>query len=63
MISNMEEILSSILRGVWSLSVIAIASFTFYMCKEWFVKCLVDAQIVQRHHSDYVVTLNIYLDT
>jgi hypothetical protein len=27
------------------------------------VKCLVDAQMVQRHHSDYVVAPNIYLDT
>jgi hypothetical protein len=27
------------------------------------VKCLVDAQMVQTHHLDYVVTLNIYLDT
>jgi hypothetical protein len=27
------------------------------------VKCLVDAQMVQRHHSDYMVAPNIYLDT
>jgi hypothetical protein len=27
------------------------------------MKCLVDAQMVQRCHSNYVITLNIYLDT
>jgi hypothetical protein len=62
MTSNMAEIFNSILRGVWSLPVTAIASFTFYKCNEWFVKLLVDAQMVQTHHSDYVVTPNIYLD-
>jgi hypothetical protein len=63
MTSNMAEISNSILRGVRSLPVIAIASFTFYKCNEWFMKWLVDAQMVQTHHSDYVVTPNIYLDT
>jgi hypothetical protein len=62
MTSNMTEIFNSILRGVRSLPITAIASFTFYKCNEWFVKCLVDAQMVQTHHSDYVVTSNIYLD-
>jgi hypothetical protein len=62
MTSNMAEIFNSILRGVRSLPVTAIASFTFYKCNEWFVKLLVDAQMVQTHHSDYVVTPNIYLD-
>jgi predicted ribonuclease toxin of YeeF-YezG toxin-antitoxin module len=56
MASNMTEIFNSILRGIWSLPVTAIASFKFYKCNEWFVKRLVDAQIVQRHHSDYVGT-------
>jgi hypothetical protein len=60
---NMVEIFHSILRGVWLLHVIAIASFTFYKCNEWFVKCLVDAQMVQTHNSDYVVAPNISLDT
>jgi hypothetical protein len=59
----MAEIFNSILRGVRSLPVTAIASFTFYKCNEWFVKWLVDAQMVQTHHSDYVVVPNIYLDT
>jgi hypothetical protein len=27
------------------------------------MKCLVDTQMVQTHHSDYVVSPNIYLDT
>jgi hypothetical protein len=63
MISNMAEILNSILRGVRSLPVTAITSFTFYKYNEWFMKWLVDAQMVQTHHSDYVITLNIYLDT
>jgi hypothetical protein len=45
------------------LLVTAISSFTFYKCIEWFVKQLVDAQMVQTHHSDYVVAPNIYLDT
>jgi hypothetical protein len=63
MTSNMAEISNSIFRGVRSLPVITIASFTFYKCNEWFVKRLVDAQMVQRHHSDYVVVSNIYLDT
>jgi hypothetical protein len=26
------------------------------------MECLIDAQMVQRHHSDYVVAPNIYLD-
>jgi hypothetical protein len=60
---NMTEIFNSIWRGVRSLSVIVIASFTFYKCNEWFVKHLVDAQMVPTHHSDYLVTSNIYLDT
>jgi hypothetical protein len=46
MISNMMEIFNSILRGVWSLPATMIASFTFYKCNEWFVKRLVDAQMV-----------------
>jgi hypothetical protein len=45
------------------LLITTMASFTFYKCNEWFVKCLIDAQMVQRHHSNYVVTPNIYLDT
>jgi hypothetical protein len=45
------------------LSVTTISSFTFYKCNKWFVKCLVDAQMVQRHHSNYMVAPNIYLDT
>jgi hypothetical protein len=61
--SNMVGIFNNILRGVRSLPVTAIASFAFYKCNEWFVKCLVDAQMVQTYHSDYVVTPNIYLDT
>jgi hypothetical protein len=63
MTSNMVEIFNSILRGVQSVPITVITSFTFYKCNEWFMKCLVDAQIVQRHHSDYVVAPNIYLDT
>jgi hypothetical protein len=63
MISNMADIFNNLLRGVRSLSVTAIASFTFYKCSEWFMKRLVDAQMVQRHHSNYVVAVNIYLDT
>jgi hypothetical protein len=62
MTSNMAKIFNSILRGVQSLHVTIITYFTFYKCNESFVKCLVDAQMVHRHHSDYVVTLNIYLD-
>jgi hypothetical protein len=42
--------------------VTAITSFTFYKCNELFMKCLVDAQMVQTRHSDYVVAPNIYLD-
>jgi hypothetical protein len=61
--SNMAEIFNSILRGVWSLPVTMIASFIFYKCNEWFVKHLVDAQMVQTHHSAYVAAPNIYLDT
>jgi hypothetical protein len=38
MTSNMAENFNSMLRGVWSLPVTAIASFTFYKCNEWFVK-------------------------
>jgi hypothetical protein len=41
--SNMVEIFNSLLRGVQSLPDIAIASFTFYKCNEWFIKRLVDA--------------------
>jgi hypothetical protein len=63
MTSNMAEIFNSILRGVWSLPVTTISSFTFYKCNEWFVKWLVDAQMVQTHCSDYVVAPNIYVDT
>jgi hypothetical protein len=63
MTSNMAHIFNSILRGVRSLTVTVIASLTFYKCNKWFVKHLVDAQMVQTHHSDYVVTPNIYLDT
>jgi hypothetical protein len=62
MTSNMIEIFNSMVRGVWSLLVIAIASFTFYKCNEWFVKHLVDAQMVKRDHSDSVVAPSIYLD-
>jgi hypothetical protein len=61
--NNMAEIFNSILRGVRSLPVTVITSFTFYKCNEWFVKRLVDAQMVQMHHSNYVVTPNICLDT
>jgi hypothetical protein len=43
MTSNMTDIFNSILRGVRSLPVTEIASFTFFKCNEWFVKCLVDA--------------------
>jgi hypothetical protein len=60
--SNMTEIFNSILKGVRSLHVTVIASFTFYRCNEWIVKHLVDAQMVQRHHSDYLAAPNIYLD-
>jgi hypothetical protein len=60
MTSNMAEIFNSILRGVQSLPVTTIASFTFYKCNEWFMKCLVDAQMAQIHYSDYVVASNIY---
>jgi hypothetical protein len=49
--------------GVWSLPIIVIVSFTFYKCNEWFMKHLVNAQMVQTHHSDYIVALSIYLDT
>jgi hypothetical protein len=63
MTSNMTEIFNSLLRGVCSLPITTIASFTFYKCNEWFVNHLVDMQMVQRHHSDYVITPNIYLDT
>jgi hypothetical protein len=63
MTSNMAGIFNSILRGIRSLSVTTIASFTFYKCNEWFVKWLVDVQMIQTHHSDYVVMPNIYLDT
>jgi hypothetical protein len=62
MTSNMAEIFNSLLREVQSLSITKITSFTYYKCNEWFVKCLVDAHMVLRHHSDYVVPLNIYLD-
>jgi predicted transcriptional regulator len=60
--SNMAEIFNNLLRGVRSLPITTISSFTFYKCNEWFVKCLVDAQMVKRDHSDYVVAPNIYLD-
>jgi hypothetical protein len=63
MISNMSEIFNSLLRGIQLLLVTTITSFTFYKCNDCFVKCLVDAQMIQRHHSDYVIALNIYLDT
>jgi hypothetical protein len=63
MTNNMADIFNSILRGVQLLSVPMISSFTFYKYNEWFMKRLVDTQMVQTHHSDYVVTLNIYLDT
>jgi hypothetical protein len=46
MTSNMAEIFNSISRGVWLLPVTAITSFTFYKCNEWFMKQLVDAQMV-----------------
>jgi hypothetical protein len=62
MTTNMTEIFNSLFRGVRSLPITAIASFTFYKFNEWFVKCLVDAQMVKRDHSDYVVAPNIYLD-
>jgi hypothetical protein len=61
--NNMAEIFNILLRGVWSFPIKAISSFTFYNCNKWFIKCLVDAQMVQRHHSNYVVVPNIYLDT
>jgi hypothetical protein len=60
MTSNMTEIFNSLLRGVQSLFVTIIASFTFYKCNEWLMKHLVDAHMVQRHHSGYVVAPNIY---
>jgi hypothetical protein len=63
MTSNMTEIFNSLLRGVWSLPVTTIAYFTFYKSSKWFMKRQIDAQMVQRHHSDYVVAPNIYLDT
>jgi hypothetical protein len=44
------------------LLVTVITSFTFYKCNEWFMKRLVDAQMVQTHHYDHVVAPNIYLD-
>jgi hypothetical protein len=62
MTSNMAEIFNNLMREVWSLLVTAIASFTFYKCNEWFVKHLVDAQMVKRDHSNYVVAPHIYLD-
>jgi hypothetical protein len=43
MTSNMTKIFNSILRGVQSLPITTIASFTFYKYNEWFMKCLVDA--------------------
>jgi hypothetical protein len=45
MTSNMAEIFNSILRGVRSLPVTTIASFTFYKCNEWFMKHLVDGPV------------------
>jgi len=60
MTSNMTEIFISLLRGVRSLPVTTIASFTFYKCNEWFVDRLNDVQDVMRHHSDYVVAPEIY---
>jgi hypothetical protein len=62
MTNNMVEIFNTLLRGVQSLPLTLIASFTFYKWNEWFMKHLVDIQIIQRHHSNYVVTPNIYLD-
>jgi hypothetical protein len=62
MASYMTESFNSLLRGVWSFPVTPIASFTFYKCNEWFVKRLVDAQMVKRDHSDYGGAPNIYLD-
>jgi hypothetical protein len=41
----MADIFSSVLRGVRTLPIIAISSFTFYKCNEWFMKHIVDAQI------------------
>jgi hypothetical protein len=38
MTRNMAEIFNSILRGVRSLPVTAITSFTLYKCNEWFMK-------------------------
>jgi hypothetical protein len=38
MTSDMAEIFNIILRGVRSLLVTTITSFTFYKCNEWFVK-------------------------
>jgi hypothetical protein len=46
MTSNMAEIFNSLLKGVQSLPITTITSFTFYKCNKWFVKCLVDAQMV-----------------
>jgi hypothetical protein len=62
MTSNMAEIFNSLLRGVRSLPVTRIASFTFYKCNKWFAKHLIDAHMVKRDHSDYLVAPNIYLD-
>jgi hypothetical protein len=49
------EIFNSFLRGVWSLPVTIIASFTFYKCNKWFMKRLVDARMVQRDHPSRVL--------
>jgi hypothetical protein len=48
MTSNMAEMFNSLLRGVRSLLVTVIVSFTFYKCNKWFMKHLVDAHMVQR---------------
>jgi hypothetical protein len=49
MTSNIAKIFNSLLTEVQSLPVTVIAYFTFYKCHEWFVKRLVDTQMVQRH--------------
>jgi hypothetical protein len=62
MTNILTDVFNSILRGVQLLPVTIITSFTFYTCNEWFVKRLINTQMVQRHHANYVVAPNIYLD-
>lgn len=41
--SSMAEIFNGLLKGVRGLPVIAIATYSFYKCVEWFVACHTDA--------------------